>query len=147
YHQHSALYPVIDLLQRAWQLAPGETPVEHLHKLETALAQSRLPVAQTVPLLAALLSLPLPPDRYAPLSLTSQQQKQKTLEALLALLLDLAAQQPVLLIVEDLHWIDPSTLEWLSLLLNQMPTTRLGLLMTARPDFPVPWSARAPLTQ
>jgi predicted ATPase len=81
------------------------------------------------------------------LSLPPQQQKQKTLEALLALLLELTAQQPVLLLVEDLHWIDPSTLEWLSLLLNQVPTTRLGLLMTARPDFQVPWSARAYLTQ
>src|SRR5262249_49122000 len=58
-----------------------------------------------------------------------------------------AAQQPVLLIVEDLHWIDPSTMEWLSLLFDQVPTTRLGLLMTARPDFQVPWSARAHLTQ
>ncbi len=147
YHQHSALYPVIDLLQRAWQLAPGETPAEHLRKLETAFAHARLPVTETVPLMAALLSLPLPPDRYAPLSLTPQQQKQKTLAALLALLLDLAAQQPVLLLVEDLHWIDPSTLEWLSLLLDQVPTTRLGLLMTARPDFPVPWSARAYLAR
>jgi class 3 adenylate cyclase len=77
YHQYSALYPVIDLVQRAWRLASGETPAEHLHKLEDALAQSRLPVAQTVPLLAALLSLPLPPDRYEPLSLTPQQQKQQ----------------------------------------------------------------------
>ena len=100
-----------------------------------------------MPSSAALLSLPLPPDRYAPLSLTPQQQKQKTLEALLALLLELAAQQPVLLIVEDLHWVDPSTLEWLSLLLDQVPTTRLGLLLTARPDFAVPWSARAYLAQ
>jgi class 3 adenylate cyclase/tetratricopeptide (TPR) repeat protein len=147
YHQHSALYPVIDLIQRAWQLAPGETPLEHLHTLEAVLAPSRLPVAQTVPLLAALLSLPLPPDRYAPLSLTPQQQKQQTLDALLGWLLALAAQQPVLLIVEDLHWIDPSTLEWVSLLLDQVPTTRLGLLMTARPDFPVPWGARAYFAQ
>jgi class 3 adenylate cyclase/predicted ATPase len=147
YHQHSALYPVIGLWQRAWQFAPGETPVEKLGKLETALARSGLPIAQTVPLLAALLSLPLPPDRYAPSALAPQQQKQKTLEALLVLLLELTAQQPVLLIVEDLHWIDPSTLEWLSLLLDQVPTTRLGLLMTARPDFQVPWSARAYLTQ
>jgi class 3 adenylate cyclase len=147
YHQHSALYPVIDLIQRAWQLAPGETPLEHLHTLEAVLAPSRLPVAQTVPLLAALLSLPLPPDRYAPLSLPPQQQKQQTLDALLGWLLALAAQQPVLLIVEDLHWIDPSTLEWVSLLLDQVPTTRLGLLMTARPDFPVPWGARAYFAQ
>jgi predicted ATPase len=81
------------------------------------------------------------------LSLPPQQQKQQTLETLLALLLELTAQQPVLLIVEDLHWIDPSTLEWLSLLLDQMPPARLGLLMTARPDFTVPWSGRTYLAQ
>jgi predicted ATPase/class 3 adenylate cyclase len=147
YHQHSALYPVIELLQRVWQLAPGDTPAEHVRKLEAALAQSRLPVDQTVALLAALLSLPLPADRAAPLALTPQQQRQKTLEALLALLLELAAPHPMLLIVEDLHWIDPSTLEWLGLLLDQVPTARLGLLMTARPDFQGYWSARAHLTQ
>jgi predicted ATPase len=147
YHQHSALYPVIELLQRVWQFTPGEAPTEHVRKLEAALAQSRLPVDQTVPLLAALLSLPLPADHAAPLALTPQQQRQKTLEALLALLLELAAPHPMLLIVEDLHWIDPSTLEWLSLLLDQVPTARLGLLMTARPDFQMPWSARAHLTQ
>ena len=147
YHQHSALYPVIELLQRLWQLAPGDTPAEHVRKLEAALAQSRLPVDQTVALLAALLSLPLPADRAAPLALTPQQQRQKTLEALLALLLELAAPHPLLLIVEDLHWIDPSTLEWLGLLLDQVPTARLGLLLTARPDFQGPWSARAHLTQ
>ena len=134
-------------MQRVWQFAPGETPAEHVRKLEAALAQSRLPVDQTVTLLAALLSLPLPADRAAPLALTPQQQRQKTLEALLALLLELAAPHPLLLIVEDLHWIDPSTLEWLGLLLDQVPTARLGLLLTARPDFQGPWSARAHLTQ
>jgi class 3 adenylate cyclase len=147
YHQYSPLYPVIALWQRVWQLLPGETPGEQLHKLETALAPVRQPVEQTVPLLAAFLSLPVPSERYAPLSLAPQEQKQQTLEVLLGLLLDLAAQQPVLLIVEDLHWIDPSTLEWLSLLLDQVPTARLGLLLTARPDFAVPWSPRAHLTQ
>ena len=147
YHQHSALYPVIELWQRVWQFTPGETPAEHVRKLEAALAQSRLPVDQTVALLAALLSLPLPADRATPLALTPQQQRQKTLEALLALLLELAALHPLLLIVEDLHWIDPSTLEWLGLLLDQVPTARLGLLMTTRPDFQGHWSARAYLTQ
>ena len=147
YHQYSPLYPVIVLWQRVWQFVPEEAPEAQLRKLETALIPLRRPIEQTVPLLAALLSLPVPPDRYAPLALSPQEQKHQTLEALLALLLDLAAQQPVLLIVEDLHWIDPSTLEWLSLLLDQVPTARLGLLLTARPDFPVPWSARTHLTQ
>ena len=118
-----------------------------MHTLETELALLRRPVDQTVPLLAALLSLPVPPERYAPRSLAPQQHKQKTLEILLALLLERAAQQPVLLIIQDLHWVDPSTLEWLGLLFDQVPTARLGLLLTARPDFPVPWSARSHLTQ
>jgi predicted ATPase len=147
YHQHSTLYPVIELWQRAFQLAPGEAPAEQVRKLETMLARLRLPVDRTVALLATLLSLPLPAEQAAPLALTPQQQKQQTLEVLLALLLELAAQHPVLLMVEDLHWIDPATLEWLSLLLDQVPTARLGLVMTARPDFQVPWSARAHLTQ
>jgi len=105
YHTNSALYPVIDLWQRVLRFDTAETLADKLHKLEQMLAQYRLPLAEIVPLFAALLSLP--DDRYPPLVLTPQQQKQKTLEALLALLLARAAQEPLLLIVEDLHWVDP----------------------------------------
>src|SRR4029434_4421486 len=85
-------------------------------------------------------------DLYPPLTLTPQRQKQKTLEALLTWLLALAEQQPVLFIVEDLHWIDPSTLEFLTLLVDQGPTARLLTLLTCRPEFQVPWGLRTPLT-
>jgi class 3 adenylate cyclase len=114
YYQNSALYPVIDLFQRVLQFQEGDSPPEKLGKLEQALASYDLSLPDVVPLFAALLSLPLG-DRYAPLNLAPERQRQKTLEAVLALLLALAARRPVLLIVEDLHWIDPSTLDLLNL--------------------------------
>jgi predicted ATPase len=92
--------------------------------------------------------LSLPDDhRYPPLALTPQQQMQKTLEALLALLLARAAQEPVLLVVEDLHWVDPSTLAFLSLLVNQGPTARILTLCTFRSHFTPPWPLRAHIAQ
>ena len=101
---------------------------------------------QTVPLFAPLLSLQVPEERYTPLNLSPQRQRQKLLEALLAIFLELAAQQPVVFIVEDLHWADPSTLDFLSLLVDQAPTVRLYSLWTFRPDFVPPWTGRAHLT-
>ena len=108
--------------------------------------QYGLPLAEAVPLFAALLSLPLTAD-YAPLTVSPEQQKQKTLQALLTILLRIAAQQPVLFVMEDLHWVDPTTLELLSLLVDQGPTARILVLLTFRPDFSPPWTGRAHLTQ
>ena len=99
-----------------------------------------------MPLFAPLLSLPLPAT-YAPLQVSPEQQRQQTLHALLGLLLRLAAEQPLLLVMEDLHWVDPSTLEWLSLLVDQGPTARILALCTCRPDFTPPWTGRSHLTQ
>ena len=145
YYQHSALYPVIAHLQRALAWREEDAPAEKLRKLEGALTPYPLPLAAVVPLFAVLLSIPLT-AQYPPLHLTPQKQRQKTLEALLAWLLAAAAQQPVLLIVEDLHWVDPSTLEFLSVVVNQGPTARLCSLFTVRPEFIVPWTNRAHLT-
>jgi predicted ATPase/class 3 adenylate cyclase len=141
-HQHSALYPVIAHLERALAIRQDDTPEDRLWKLEEALRPSPLPLAEIVP----LLSLPLPEERYPPLMLTPQRQKQKTLEALLTWLLVLTEQQPVLLVVEDLHWIDPSTLEFLTLLVEQGPTARLLTLLTCRPEFQPPWGLRTHFT-
>src|SRR6266581_1920132 len=76
-----------------------------------------------------------------------EQHKQKTLQALLTTLLRIAAQQPALFVMEDLHWVDPSTLEFLSLLVDQGPTARILALLTFRPDFSPPWTERSHLTQ
>ena len=132
-------------LERVLAWERDAVPQEKLSKLEDALARHPWPLPEVVPLLAALLSLPLP-AQYPPLTLTPERQKQKTLEALLAWLLAETEQQPVLFIVEDLHWVDPSTLEWLSLVVEQSPTARLYGLFTCRPEFASPWPTRAHLT-
>jgi predicted ATPase/class 3 adenylate cyclase len=145
YHQHSAFYPIIAHLERVLAWRQDDTPEGRLRKLEEALQPYTLPLAEIVPLLAALLSVPLP-AAYLPLTLTPQRQKQKTLEALLTWLLVLTERQPVLFVVEDLHWIDPSTLEFLTLLVEQGPTARLLALLTCRPEFQPPWGLRTHLT-
>ena len=116
-----AVVSVIDLLQRLCQWRQDDTPEDRLARLEQLLDQYRLPLEATVPLLAQLLALPLPPGRYRPPVYAPQQQRQHTLDALLALLLAMAGRQPLLFIVEDLHWIDPSTLELLGLVVDQAP--------------------------
>jgi TOMM system kinase/cyclase fusion protein len=147
YYQNTALYPWIDVLERVvLQFERDETPPQKLGKLEGFLVQYGLPLAEAVPLFAALLSLPLGAD-YAPLTVSPERQKQQTLQALLTILLRIAAQQPVLLVMEDLHWVDPSTLEFLSLLVDQGPTARILVLLTFRPDFSPPWTGRSHLTQ
>jgi class 3 adenylate cyclase len=147
YYQNSALYPMIDLLERmALQFQRDESPEQKLRKLEGFLVQYGLPLAEAVPLIAALLSLPLSAD-YAPLTISPEQQKQQTLQAFLMILLRIAAQQPVLFVMEDLHWVDPTTVEFLSLLVDQGPTARILALFTFRPDFSPPWTGRAHLTQ
>jgi TOMM system kinase/cyclase fusion protein len=147
YYQNTALYPMIDLLERVVLRFEREESLEQkLRKLEGFVVQYGLPLAEVVPLFAALLSLPLPAD-YAPLTVSPEQQKQKTLQALLTILLRIAAQQPMLFVMEDLHWVDPSTLELLTLLVDQGPTARILALWTFRPDFSPPWTGRSHLTQ
>jgi len=107
----------------------------------------RDPQGEMVPLLADLLSVPLPDGRYPPVLLSPQQQRQRTLDALVAWLLAEAERQPVLAVWEDLHWADPSTLELLGLLIEQAPTARMLMLVTARPEFRPPWAPRSHLAQ
>src|SRR6266540_1202147 len=146
YYQNSALYPMIDLLERvALHFEREESLQQKLSKLEGLVVQYGLSLAEAVPLFASLLSIPLGAD-YAPLTVSPEQQKQKTLHALLTILVRIAAQQPVLFVMEDLHWVDPSTLELLSLLVDQGPTARILVLLTFRPDFPPPWTGRSHLT-
>jgi predicted ATPase len=147
YYQNTPLYPLTDLFQRILQWQQDETSDEKLTKLEQALSQYRLPREETVPLVAPLLSLPLPEDRYAPLALSPQRQRQKTLETIVAILLELAEHQPVLFILEDVHWTDPSTLELLNLVIEQIPTASLLTLLTCRPTFQPSWHHRSYITE
>jgi predicted ATPase len=147
YFTNSALYPIIDMVQRTLRFQTDDTPEQKLEKLTQNLSQYRLPVEETVPLFGALLSLPVPEEQYPPLSWTPQRQRQKTLEAIVAIMLELAEQQPVLFILEDLHWTDPTTLEFIELLIDQTPTASLYVLLTCRPEFQPSWSHRSYLTE
>lgn len=145
YHQQSAFYALIELLQRLLRFKAKDSQTKKVGKLKRALHEMALPV-EMLSLLAHLLSLPLP-EQASLLGLTPQAQKQKTLEVLLAGLLALADRQPVIIVVEDLLWVDPSTLELLTFLIERLNAARVLLLLTFRPDFSPPWLARPHLTE
>jgi predicted ATPase len=130
---------VIDFWERRLHVQGDDTPAAKGQRLEAALADAGVSLPDAVPLLALL----LPAEQYPPLQLTPQQQRHKTLETIVALLGTLAAHQPFLLVMEDLHWVDPSTLELLRLLIEHSTTVCILVLLTLRPDFSPPWLARA----
>jgi predicted ATPase len=146
YTSNSALYPIITHIHRVVGWQPEDTAKTKLAKLEQALQGARLGLADTVPLLAALLSLPLPEGRYPEQALTPQQQRQETQDVLVAWLLEEAERQPVLAVWEDLHWADPSTLEVLGLFIDQAPTAAMFHVLTYRPEFEPPWPMRSHVT-
>jgi class 3 adenylate cyclase/tetratricopeptide (TPR) repeat protein len=145
HHQDSALYPSIAQLERAAGLRRDDTDEQRLAKLEKVLAQGTNDLSEAVPLLADLLSIPTG-DRYPPLNLTAQKRKEKTLHAQLAQIEGLAAQQPVLMVWEDIHWSDPTTRESLDLLVDRVPTLRVLVIITFRPEFAPPWVGRPHVT-
>jgi predicted ATPase len=118
---------------------------QRLAKLEAVLAQGTNELSEVVPLLADLLSIPTG-DHYPPLGLTPQKRKEKTLEAQVAQVEGLAARQPVLMVWEDLHWSDPTTRESLDLLIDRVPTLRVLVIITFRPEFVPPWIGRSHVT-
>jgi class 3 adenylate cyclase len=145
HHQDSALYPSITQLERAAGFRRDDTPEQRLTKLEAVLAQGTNDLSDAVPLLADLLSIPTG-ERYPPLNLTPQKTKEKTLHAQLAQVEGLAAQQPVLMVWEDVHWTDPTTRESLDLLIDRVPTLHVLVIITFRPEFAPPWIGRPHVT-
>jgi class 3 adenylate cyclase/tetratricopeptide (TPR) repeat protein len=138
HHQDSALYPTVTQLERAAGFRREDTPEQRLEKLEAVLSQATNDLCEAVPLLADLLSIPIG-DRYSTPSLNPQKRKQNTLRALLAQVEGLAARQPLLMVVEDAHWIDPTSRESLDLIINRNPALRVLVVITFRPEFTPPW--------
>ena len=145
YHTNSALYPIITQLERAAGLSSDDEPGAKLAKLETLLAPGSERLDETVPVLAALLEVPSI-ERYPALNLSPQRQKQRTLEVLIEQLAALARTRPVLELYEDLHWVDPSTLELLDLLVERVRDLPVLAVLTYRPQFTPPWSGQAHVT-
>jgi len=146
YHQNSALYPIVIHLERVLRFERDDGPEARLEKLERGLQPYNMPLEEAVPLLAGLLGVPVPAERYPPLGLSPQQQRQQTQDTLVAWLLGEAERQPVLAVWEDLHWADPSTLELLALFADQAPTAAMLHVLTYRTDFAVPWPMRSHMT-
>jgi predicted ATPase/class 3 adenylate cyclase len=139
YYQNTPFHPLIELLRdRLIQLTREDPPAEKLSKLETFLQHNQIPPEEFVPLFADLLNIPLN-QQYPALNLSPKAQKQKLLEAMLMIIRQTATQEPLLVIVEDLHWIDPSTLELINLLIEDGLNYPILRIYTTRPGFQSQW--------
>ena len=139
-HSESALYPIIGQMERVAGLAHDDTPQARLNKLEALLAKSSTS-NQDAALFADMLSLPND-GRYPALELSPQQRRQRTLEALVLQVEALSCSGPVLMIFEDAHWTDPTTLEVFGRVVDRIPTLRVLFIVIFRPEFQLPWIGR-----
>ena len=144
YHQGSALFPFIDQLSRAAGLERDNPPAARLEKLEALLARAG-PPDDDASFLADLLSLPVS-ERFPLPNLSPQRKKERTLEALIRPLEGLARRQPVVMVFEDLHWIDPTSRELLDLVVERIRNLPILLIATFRPEFQPPWTGQPQVT-
>jgi predicted ATPase/class 3 adenylate cyclase len=145
YQSDSAFYPVTHHLSRAAEFAAGDSLDTKLDKLEALLLKGTDDVVATAPLIASLLGLDAS-SRYGALNMTPQQQRRRTLKALSDQIPGLSTRMPLLLVVEDVHWIDPTTLELVDLILNKIANARVLLVATARPTFQNPYGGHPIVT-
>jgi class 3 adenylate cyclase/tetratricopeptide (TPR) repeat protein len=144
YHSDSALYPVIQYLNRIARFAATDLPSARIEKLEALLAHRTASDPIALPLLAELLSVPLADQ--APSSLTPAQRKASTLALIVEVFVRMGENEPILVVLEDAHWIDATTLEMMVRLTDSIGGARLLAVVTARPDFTPPWLARPQAT-
>jgi TOMM system kinase/cyclase fusion protein len=138
----TGLFPIVDLLGQMLETTRGAGPGGKAERLEALLSPYGFDLAEAMPIFAQLLSIPLPP-RWPPLDVPAQKLPELTRDAVLSLLFELAEREPVVLLVEDLHWADPSTLELLGHLAADAASTRMFALFTARPELAPPWPSTA----
>ena len=138
FYVHSALHPVLDQLERAADLKKSDSPEVKLDKLEALLSQGCREVARAAALLAPLLSIPTG-QRYPPLEVAPERKKALMLEALLEQLAGLAAQ-PLLILLEDAHWIDPTSTELFQLIIERIQRLPVLVIIAYRPSFTPPWT-------
>ncbi|MFZ1047663.1 MAG: AAA family ATPase, partial [Pseudolabrys sp.] len=143
-YTNSALYPIIGQMERAAGLVHDDTPQARLDKLDAVLAQTSTSIEDAA-LFAEMLSLPND-GRYPALELTPEQRRQRTLDALILQVQALTRSSPVLMIFEDAHWADPTSLEVLSRAVDRIAALRALLIMTFRPEFDPPWIGQPHVT-
>jgi class 3 adenylate cyclase/tetratricopeptide (TPR) repeat protein len=140
YHSDSALYPVIQYLNRAARLAATDPPGARIEKIGALLVRLKALGPTALPLLAELLSIPLADQQPSPL--TPAQRKASTLALIVEVFVRMGENEPILVVLEDAHWIDATTLEMMVRLTDSIGRARVLAVVTARPDFAPPWLAR-----
>lgn len=145
HHTNSALFPIINHLERAARFERSDNASAKLAKLRALLANSIPDADETVELFAHLMALPTD-GRHRVSELSAPKRKEKTFSALLTQMEAISSRRPLLILYEDVHWIDPTSLELLTLTIERIPRTRTLLLVTARPDFVPPWPRHAHVT-
>ncbi len=145
YHANSAFYPIIQRLERAAGITAEDANEIKIDKLEALLKPSAVDLKSIAPLFAALLSLPAE-DRYGTLDLTPGQRRDHTFAALVGQVLALSCQRPVLFVIEDVHWIDPTTQDFVGEVIAQIADATVFVLVTHRPEYVPPWTGYPHLT-
>jgi predicted ATPase/class 3 adenylate cyclase len=141
FHSHSAFHPLSQLIEETLHVGPEHSAEQKLSMLEAELEAAGLAPSETVSLFASLLGLPIS-ERDAPLAISAEARRKRTLEALVKWLLAQAGQQPVVLVLEDLQWIDPSSLDVLSLLIDRVSNVPVLLVPTFRSSFEPLWAPK-----
>jgi class 3 adenylate cyclase len=144
YHLHSALYPFIEQFEYAAKFGRDDTPDQRLDKMEQALIGTPKEIAEWAPLFAAVLSLPV--ERYPAVALSPQKRKEKTLEAMAGQIVARATRGPLIMVFEDVHWIDPTSQELLDTLIPKLGALPVLFAATFRPDYRSPWVGLAGVT-
>ena len=139
---NAAFHPIMTELSAAAGFLPDDPPECRLDKLETHLAEIFDGLDEAAPLFASLLSLP--PERYPPVEMAPQRRKQRTIALLIERVARLAAEKPVLILAEDLHWADPSSIEVLDAFIERMEELQVLVVATTRPEFATDWDGHPP---
>ncbi len=139
YYRNSPFWPVLQRLQRAFGLDPKALTASDVGRLEAGLGTLGVDIEETILVLTTLLGIPTA-ERYPAIDASSPSFKRRTLEVLVAMIEKMTHLQPVLVVVEDVHWIDPSSLEFVRLMLERLVAARLLVLLTARPEFKPGWT-------
>jgi len=144
--QNTELYAIVDLLSRIFRFEKHVTPAQRWERIDTVLARYRSLPPNAAALFASILSVPLPAGT-APLDAPPNQLRRLVFEALIAWLIEEAGDRPQLLVVEDLHWADPTTIELLGIITRRISAARIMCLLTTRPEFTPPWSQEPGLSR
>lgn len=146
YYQNSYMHPIIELLRREMYIEGAQSERQKLRRIEKVLSVFGLPLGDSIPLIADLLNVDLSGSKYSSLRLAPPQNKQKTFQALESLIIAMSGQRTVVVVVEDLHWIDPSSLEFLSLIIQRASAARIFLMLSYRNEFTPAWGNQSSVT-